>query len=118
MYRSTDKYHLAMLKYQKKQNSLYKVLQVYDAIISKISNEIVQTDHIKMHIATRLDAAPVAAQPYPFALKHHDFLNQEIKNLLDGGIIYKSMCPWASSIVVVKTYTWRFSTAISLVYWL
>ena len=91
-----------MLKYQKKQNSLYKVLQIYDAIISKSSNEIVQTDHIKMHIATGLDAAPVAAQPYPFALKHHDFLNQEIKNLLDGGIIYKSMCPWASSIVVVE----------------
>ena len=55
-----------------------------------------------MHIATRLDLGPVAAQPYPLALKHHDFLKQEIKKLLDTGIIYKSMSPWASPIVVVK----------------
>ena len=55
-----------------------------------------------MHIATRLDAAPVAAQPYPLALKCHDFLKQEIKNLLDAGIICTSMSPWAGPIVVVK----------------
>ena len=55
-----------------------------------------------MHIATRPDASPVAAQPYPLALKHHDFLKQEIKNLLDAGIICKSMSPWASPILVVK----------------
>ena len=44
-----------------------------------------------MHIATRL-----------LALKHHSFLKQEIKNLLDAGIIHKSMSLWASPIVVVK----------------
>ena len=55
-----------------------------------------------MHIATRLDAVPVAAQPYPLALKHHKFLKQEIKNLLDAGIICKSVSPWASPIVVVN----------------
>ena len=55
-----------------------------------------------MHIATRPDAAPIAAQPYPLLLNHHDLLKQEIKNLLDAGIICKSMSPWASSIVIVK----------------
>ena len=55
-----------------------------------------------MHIATGLDSAPVAAWYYPLALKHHDFLKQVIKNLLDAGIIYKSMFPWASPIVAVK----------------
>ena len=58
-----------------------------------------------MHIATRLDATPGAAQPYPLALKHCDFLKQEIKKLLDAGIIQKSMSPWASPIVVVKKHT-------------
>ena len=58
-----------------------------------------------MHIATRPDAATVAAWPYPLALKHNDFLKQEIKNLLDAGIIHKSMSPWANPIVVVKKHT-------------
>ena len=44
-----------------------------------------------MHIASRQDSAPVAVWPYPLALKHQDFLKQEIKNLLDAGIICKSM---------------------------
>ena len=38
-------------------------------------------DLIEMHIATRQDTAPAAAQPYPLALKHHDFLKQEIKKI-------------------------------------
>ena len=58
-----------------------------------------------MHIATRLDATPVAASPYSLALKHHDLLKQEIKNLLNAWIISKSMFLWASLIVVVKKHT-------------
>ena len=56
-------------------------------------------------MATRPDAAPVTAQPYSLALKHHDFFKQEIKNLLDAGIICKRMSPWASPVVVVKKHT-------------
>ena len=84
------------------KNAFYKLLKKYDAIISKSSNDIGQTDLIEMHIDTRLDAAMVAAGPYPLALKHHKFLKQEIKNMLDAGNICKSMSPWASPIVVVK----------------
>ena len=40
--------------------AFYKLLQKYDAIISKSSTDIGQTDLIEMHIATRPDAAPVA----------------------------------------------------------
>ena len=74
------------------KSTLYKLLQKYDTIILKSDNDIGQTDLIEMHIATRPDAAPVAAQPYPLAHKHHDFLKQEIKILLDAGIIHK-ICP-------------------------
>ena len=59
-------------------------------------------DLIEMHIAMRPDPTPVAAKPYPLALKHQDFLKQEIKNLLDAGIICKSMSLWASPIIVAK----------------
>ena len=86
----------------------------YDTIISK-SYDIGQTDLIKMHIATRLNAVPISAQPYPLALRYHDFSKQEIKNFLDAGIIHKSICPWACPIVVVKnTHTRRHESAVYL----
>ena len=72
---------------------LHKVLKKFDSIISKSDNDIGQMDLIEIHIATRPDSAPAAAQPYPSALKHQDFLKQEIRNLLDAGIICMSMSP-------------------------
>ena len=84
--------------------ALYKLLQKYDTIILRSDNDTGRT-HLKMHINTRLVATPTAAQQYPLALKHHNFLKQEMKNLLDAGIICKSMSPWVSSIVVVKKHT-------------
>ena len=59
--------------------AVYKLFKKYDTIISKSDNDIGPTDLIEMHIATRPDAATIAAQSYPLALKHHDFLKQEIK---------------------------------------
>ena len=85
-----------MQNFLKKNIALYNLLQKYGTIVSKSNNDIGQTDHIKMHIATRPHAAQIAAQLYPLALKHIDFLQPEIKNLLDAGIIHKSMSPWAS----------------------
>ena len=61
-------------------------------------------DLIEMHIATRPDATPIAAYPYPLVLKH-DYLKQEIQNLLGVGIIFKSISLWAIPIVVVKKHS-------------
>ena len=70
-----------------------------------------------MHIATKPNVTPIAVPPYPLDLKHHDFLKQEIKNLLDARIICKSMSQWASPIVIVKMHTpegvpWQFHLCI------
>ena len=35
-----------------------------------------------MHITMRLDSTPLAAKPCPLALKHHDFLKQEITRFI------------------------------------
>ena len=80
-----------------------------DSITSKSDNDIGQMDLIEMYIATRPDATPVAAWPYPLPPKHHDFLKQEIKNWLNAGIICKSMSLWKSPIVVVKKHTYKGS---------
>ena len=58
-----------------------------------------------MHIATRLNVTPMSACPYHLALKYHEFLKQEIRNLLDAVIICKNIYPWVSPIVVVKEHT-------------
>ena len=68
------------------------MLHRYEAIISNSHNDIGQTYFIQMHIATKLIATPIVAQPYLLALKHHDFLKQEIKNLHDAGNNQKA-CP-------------------------
>ena len=43
------------------QNAFFTLLQKYDAIISKSSNDIGQIDLREMHLATRPVAAPIAA---------------------------------------------------------
>ena len=98
------------------KTALYKLLPKYDTIISKSDNGIGHSDLIKMQKVIRPYAAPITAWPYPLALKHLDFLKQEIKHILDAGIIHKGMSPWASPIVVVKKQTWRFPTAVLLVH--
>ena len=62
--------------------ALHKLLKNFNSIISKSDNDKGQIDLIEMHITTRLKSAPVAAQPYPLAPKHHDFLKQEIKKII------------------------------------
>ena len=77
-FKSTDRYQLNYAKISKETKvAPHRLLKKFDSIISKSDDDISQMDLIEMHIATRLD--PVAALPYPLALKHHDFLKQEIK---------------------------------------
>ena len=85
--------------------ALQNLLQDFDFIISKNSNDIGQRDLIDMHIATRPGATPIAAHPCPLVLKHHDFLKQEIQDLLETSMICKSMAPWASPFVVIRKHT-------------
>ena len=65
---------------------LYNLLWRYDALISKNDNDIGQTDLIQMYIATKPNAGQIAAQLCPLALKHHDFLKQEILMITFGNI--------------------------------
>ena len=46
---------------KEKKTTSCELLQTHDTIISRGDNNRGETDLIKMHIATRLDAAPVAA---------------------------------------------------------
>ena len=46
------------------------------------------------------EGPPIASQPYVLPLKHHSFVRNEIANLERSGVIFKSLSPYASPIVV------------------
>ena len=69
------------------KGKLYEMLQKNKIIILKSDNDKGQTDLIQMHMAMKLNAAPIAAPLYPLAPKHHDFLKQELINSLDARIM-------------------------------
>ena len=45
------------------------------------------------------ELAPVASKPYILSLKHHKFIKKQIENLLEAGIIKRSMSPYATPII-------------------
>ena len=53
-----------------------------------------------MTIDTTPNLAPVVSKPYPLPLKHHIFV-KEIENLLEAGLIKRSMSPYTAPIIVV-----------------
>ena len=55
---------------------------------------------IKVSIDTG-DHQPLARKPYSLAIKHHEWVKEEIDKLLETGVIRESHSSWSASIVVV-----------------
>ena len=72
----------------------------YPTIFSRGKEDIGRTQLITMDIDMG-DSPPVSSRPYTLALKHHQWVQDEIETLKHAGVITKSMSPWASPIVVV-----------------
>ena len=72
----------------------------YPKVFSRGNEDIGRTQLITMDIDTG-DSLPVSSCPYPLALKHYQWVQEEIETLECAGVITKSMSPWASPIVVV-----------------
>ena len=47
------------------------------------------------------DSPPICQKPYNLPLKHDEWVQREINNLEEAGVITRSVSPWASPIVVV-----------------
>ena len=69
-------------------------------VFSKDSADIGKTPIIQMEIDTG-DNPPVSQRPYSLALKHVDWVRQELEALEKAGVITRSVSPWASPIVIV-----------------
>ena len=47
------------------------------------------------------DSDPVSQKPYPVAMKHYQWVKEEIKKLLEAGVIRNSHSSWSAPIIVV-----------------
>ena len=72
----------------------------YRKVFSKNSEDIGKTPIIQMEIDTG-DNTPVSQRPYSLALKHVEWVRQELEALEKAGVITRSVSPWASPIVIV-----------------
>ena len=77
-----------------------ELCEKYPTVFSRGNEDIGRTQLISMDIDTG-DSPPVSSRPYTLALKHHQWVQEEIETLERAGVITKSMSPWASPIVVV-----------------
>ena len=48
-----------------------------------------------------MEGLPIASKPYSVPLKYREFMDQEIKQLEEAGILSRIMSNWASPILVV-----------------
>ena len=73
-------------------------------VFSQDSGDLGKTPLMRMEILMG-DNPPISQQPYSLALKHVQWVQDEIETLERVGVITKSVSPWASPIVIVLKKT-------------
>ena len=82
------------------QNSLKLLLEEYDSQFAQDETSIGMTPLTSMTIDTGT-ADPVSQKPYPIAMKHYNWVKNEIKKLLTAKVIHSSHSSWSAPIIVV-----------------
>ena len=86
--------------YEETKECFAQLCGEYDDVFSKNNQDIGKTTLIEMEIDTG-DSLPVAQSPYTLPLKHYEWVRKEIETLEKAGVIFKSLSPWASPVIVV-----------------
>ena len=82
------------------QNSLKLLLEEYESQFAQDETSIGTTPLTSMTIDTGT-ANPVSQKPYPIAMKHYDWVKNEIEKLLAAKVICSSHSSWSAPIIVV-----------------
>ena len=82
------------------RDDLNRLLEVNHDAFTEDERQIGTTLLIKMSIDTS-DHPPIARKPYALALKHYDWVRDEIDKLFEAGVIWESHSSWSTPIVVV-----------------
>ena len=71
-------------------------------ILPQNSSDIGKTPLETMTIDVKPGLIPAASRPYDTSLKNWEFLRQELKALLESGVIERSMSAYAAPIIIVN----------------
>ena len=82
------------------QNSLKLLLEEYDLQFAQDEMSIGTTALTSMSIDTGT-ADPVSQKPYPIAMKHYDWVKNEIEKLLAAKVIHLTCSSWSAPFIVV-----------------
>ena len=82
------------------QDNLKLLLQEYESQFTKDKTTIGTTPLMSMTIDTGT-ANPVSQKPYPIAMKHYQWVKDEIEKLLTAKVIHTSCSSWSAPIIVV-----------------
>ena len=89
---------------EQEKKSFDDLCQEFDDVFSKSSIDIGRTPLLTMDIDTG-DHPSITQRPYSLALKHVEWVQEEIQKLEQAGVITRSMSPWASPVVIVPKKT-------------
>ena len=78
------------------RNEVMEVLRRYEEIFTEIPGKA-SVIELKIDLT---DDRPIRCKPYPYAKRGE--IREEIKNMMDTGIVRESSSPYASPLVVVK----------------
>ena len=82
------------------QQQLDNLLRTFQDQFAKDEMTIGTTPLTQMSIDTG-DSNPVSQKPYPVAMKHYNWVKEEIDKLLEAGVIRNSHSSWSAPIIVV-----------------
>ena len=82
------------------QQQLDNLLRTFKDQFAKDETTISTTLLTQMSINTG-DSDPVSQKPYPIAMKHYNWVKEEIDKLLEAGVIRNSHSSWLAPIIVV-----------------
>ena len=82
------------------QQQLDNLLRTFKDKFAKDKTTIGTTPLTQMSIDTG-DSDPVSQKPYPIAMKHYNWVKEEIDKLLEAGVIRNSHSSWSAPIIVV-----------------
>ena len=83
------------------QQQLDNLLRTFKDQFAKHEMTIGTTLLTQMSINTG-DSDPVSQKPYPIAMKHYNWVKEEIDKLLEAGVIRHSHSSWLAPIIVVS----------------
>ena len=82
------------------QNEFNALLKEYELQFAKDKTSIGTTPLTTMMINTG-NSDPVSQKPYPIAMKHYQWVKEEIEKLLTAKVIHSSRSSWSVPIIIV-----------------